>query len=198
MSNFSRYLTYTDEELVILVTQNDNNAFKLLYNRYWKKLLIQAYSKLQSQILAEEVVQDCFINFWKRRKRIELKYTFRTYIASVVRYEVMAQLAKSNKHSSFTEDIDGIVVEDHSTQQWLDFEELREHFETAVTALPEKCQLIFRLSREGGFTDKQISENLSISHKTVEAHIRKALKILRLTLGNFLMLLIISDILITT
>lgn len=191
MSNLMSYVACTDEQLVLLIANDDTNAFKQLYNRYWKKLLTLAYARLQSDVLAEEVVQDCFINLWKRRHSIKLKYSFHTYISAVLRYEIMAQLAQSSKVPHSSVDIETVIIQDCATQQWLDFDELRHQFESALTTLPEKCQLVFRLSREGGYTDKQISENLSISHKTVEAHISKALKILRLTLGNFLILLLL-------
>ncbi|HEY0244288.1 MAG TPA: RNA polymerase sigma-70 factor [Mucilaginibacter sp.] len=175
----------TDEELVILITKDNSTAFKILYNRYWKRMLAKAYNQLQSHSIAEEVVQDAFINFWKRRHTIQLRYSFHTYIASVVKYEVMTQLAKRNRQPLFIDDVQITPIEDNSTQHWLDFDELKSQIECLVNTLPEKCQLVFRLSRDKGLTDKQISENLAISHKTVEAHISKALKTLRLSLNNF-------------
>ena len=178
----------TDEELVVLITQDNVKAFQLLYNRYWKKMLAKAYTQLQSYTIAEEVVQDAFINFWKRRHKIELKYRFHTYIASVVKYEVMTQLAKKNREHLYMDDLSLPVVEDHSTQHWLDFDELKLQMDNLIHTLPVKCQLVFKLSREQGLSDKQISENLEISRKTVEAHISKALRTLRLSINNFLTL----------
>ena len=177
--------TLTDEELVVLITKDNVKAFRLLYNRYWKKMLAKAYTQLQSYTIAEEVVQDAFINFWKRRHKIDLKYRFNTYISSVVKYEVMAQLAKKSKQHLYIDDLTIPAIEDHSTQNWLDFDELKLQVDMMIQTLPDKCQLVFKLSREQGLTDKQISENLEISRKTVEAHISKALKTLRLSLNNF-------------
>jgi RNA polymerase sigma-70 factor (family 1) len=176
----------TDEELVVLIAQDNVKAFQILYNRYWKKMLAKAHAQLQSNTIAEEVVQDAFINFWKRRHKIELKYSFHTYIASVVKYEVMTQLAKKNKEHLYMDDLSLPVVEDHSTQHWLDFDELKLQMDNLIHLLPDKCQLVFKLSREHGLSDKQISENLAISRKTVEAHISKALRTLRLSINNFL------------
>jgi RNA polymerase sigma-70 factor (family 1) len=180
------YKTLTDEELVVLITKDNAQAFRLLYNRYWKRMLAKAYTQLQSYTLAEEVVQDAFINFWKRRHKIELKYRFHTYIASVVKYEVMAQLAKKNRQHLYIDDLSIPAIQDHSTQNWLDFDELKSQIDGLIHTLPSKCQLVFKLSREQGLSDKQISENLEISRKTVEAHISKALKTLRLSINNFL------------
>jgi RNA polymerase sigma-70 factor (family 1) len=175
----------SDEQLVVLITDNNNDAFRILYDRYWNRMLVKAYTLLQSYDIAEEVVQDAFINFWRRRHTIQLKYSFHTYIASVVKYEVMAKLAQRNKQPLYIDDIDIAPVQDHSTQQWLDFDELKNQIELTIHSLPDKCQLVFRLSREEGLTAKQISDTLDISHKTVEAHISKAIKILRVSLSSF-------------
>jgi RNA polymerase sigma-70 factor (family 1) len=177
----------SDEQLVALVKADNAEAFKTLYNRYWKKILIKAYTQLNSYETAEEIVQDAFINFWNRRYKIELKYSFHTYIASVVKYEVMACLARNGKRSmSYIDDLKIAEIEDHATQQWLDFDDLKNQIEKFVQLLPDKCQLVFKLSRDKGLTDKQISKDLDISQKTVEAHLTKALKSLRLSINNLL------------
>ncbi|MDB5157131.1 MAG: polymerase sigma-70 factor [Mucilaginibacter sp.] len=175
----------SDEKLVALIAENNNKAFHALYNRYWDRMLVKAFTLLQSHDLAEEVVQDAFINFWRRRHTVTLKYSFHTYIASVVKYEVMAKLAGRDKQPLYIDDIAFVNPADHSTQQWLDFDELKSRIETTIHTLPDKCQLVFKLSREEGLTAKQISDSLNISHKTVEAHISKAIKILRVSLSSF-------------
>ena len=88
------------------------------------------------------------------------------------------------------------VVEDNSTSQWLDYEQCRDEIEKEVRLLPEKCQLVFRLSREAGLTEKQIAESLNIAPKTVQAHMGKALKQLRTSLQQlfylFMLLILIG------
>lgn len=181
------YSTLTDEQLVALLIRDDEVAFRVLYEKYWQRMLIKAYIQLNSQEDAEEVVQDAFINLWKRRSRLQLKFSFHTYIAAVVRYEVMAKIAL-NKNRAYIalEDERLESLADDSTRQWLAFDDLYEEIEKAVQALPEKCQLVFRLSREKNLSEKQIAENLDISPKTVEAHMTKALKSLRTALDQLL------------
>lgn len=182
--------SHTDEELVMLLKEDNEQVFRVLYDRYWKRMLVKAYAQLGSHADAEEVVQDAFISLWKRRHKIQLKYSFHTYIASVVRYEVMARIAKNKTHGhiSISEELEEATPDD-ATRQWLDFDDLSRQLEDAVQTLPEKCQLVFRLSREQGLTEKQIAENLDISPKTVEAHMTKALKSLRSAIGQFLSIL---------
>jgi RNA polymerase sigma-70 factor (family 1) len=177
------YQAYSDMDLFHLVANDDERAYRTLYDRYWNKLLVQAMLKLHVEEEAEEILQDVFLNLWRRRKTIQIKNTFHTYIASIVKYEIFRQLGRQKAKNTLEGKVSALyTVEDNTTQDWLDFEDLRDQIEAAVCSLPEKCQLVFRLSREQGFTEKQIAGVLHISPKTVEAHIGKALKTLRSSL----------------
>lgn len=183
----SAYNGLSDNELYALLAQDNEEAFTLLYHKYWKRMLYKAMLKLQSEIDAEEVVQDAFVDIWKSRHRIEIQHSFSTYLAAIVRYKVMAKMAANKKQLlQHVENMNDLHVADHSTEQWLSFFDLQAEIETAVKALPEKCQLVFRMSREAGMSDKQIAGKLDISQKAVEAHITRALKSLRTSISQFL------------
>lgn len=181
------YNTFTDNELYLLLAQDNEEAFTILYHRYWKRMLYKAVVKLQSDTDAEEVVQDAFTDIWKSRHRIKIQNSFHTYIAAIIRYKVMAKMASNKREiADYVEDVYKLHVEDNATEQWLGFNELRNEIEKSVKALPEKCQLVFRMSREGGMSDKEIAQDLKISQKTVEAHVSRALKLLRVSINQFL------------
>ena len=102
----------------------------------------------------------------------------------------MAKIASNKREiADYVEDVYNLHVEDNATVQWLGFNELRDEIEKSVKALPEKCQLVFRMSREGDMSDKEIAQDLNISRKTVEAHISRALKLLRVSINQFLVIL---------
>lgn len=179
MKNFEQY---HDDDLVRMIREEDSSAaFEALYNRYWQKLLIQAKLKTGSEEDAEEIVQHVFMNIWKTRKNLHIQHSFYTYIASCVKYEIMATLVKQKKQQRALSGFFNTTGEsrDNYTAEWVDYESTRRELEATIQNLPEKCQLVFRLSREKGFSEKQIAEKLSISKKTVEAHMTRALKILR-------------------
>ena len=75
---------------------------------------------------------------------------------------------------------------DISTEKQVSFDELQHELTALVHSLPEKCQLVYKLSREAGYSQKEIAHHLSISEKTVESHLSRAVKTLRLGLKNFL------------
>jgi RNA polymerase sigma factor (sigma-70 family) len=62
--------------------------------------------------------------------------------------------------------------------------ELVQQINTIVETLPEKCQLVYKLSREEQLSHKEIALRLNISVKTVENHIAKALQTIRLSMGS--------------
>ena len=57
--------------------------------------------------------------------------------------------------------------------------ELSEQIESAISKLPNKCQVIFRMIRQDGLSYQQVANLLDISKKTVENQMSTALKRLR-------------------
>ncbi|MBE8721974.1 RNA polymerase sigma-70 factor [Sphingobacterium pedocola] len=186
------YINKSDQELVELLYQGDEGAFTAIYDRYWKKLFIIASNRLSELEEAEEIVQDIFVSLWIRRHRLNLTSTLSRYLAVSVKYRVFTAINKSYTQKQYLDMVlalDASQIDD-STQELLAFEELQRELESYVSDLPEKCQLVFRMSREQGYSQKQIAAQLQISEKTVEAHLGKAFKTLRTKLSSFVTLLL--------
>lgn len=176
----SVYTSYSDGELVALLQKNDDRAFREIYERYWDRLMARAMMQLRSAEDAEELLQDIFVKLWKRRESLQLKHSFHTYIAAVLKYEIIRRLADNKiKRSTSANEIIHTELPDHSTQQWLDYKDLKEQLEASVEALPGQCQLVFRLSREQGLSEKEIAATLQIKPKTVQNHMNRAIKKLK-------------------
>jgi RNA polymerase sigma-70 factor (ECF subfamily) len=171
-----------------LLRNNDQAAFTALYDRYWKKMLIRSNMLLNSFHDAEEIVHDIFVTLWRKRNTISIDNGFHTYLAAMLQYACFKKLAdnKRKRHAS----VNGELPDpgDHSTTEFIDFENLRKEIEGAVSRLPEKCQLIFRMSREHGLTDKQIAGELDISVHTVRTQMQRALRSLKTSMNNFFLL----------
>jgi RNA polymerase sigma-70 factor (ECF subfamily) len=188
----STYGFHTDEQLIELLKSGDDIAFTVLYDRFWEKLLERAISRLKSTEEAREVVQNAFIRLWNRRERLDIKYSFYTYMAAVLKYEILRKLVERKKMRQMSEDLAAnlasISLTVSPTEQQLDFKDLQQRLEESIVNLPEKCRLIFKLSREKGMSNKEIAASLNISPKTVEAHISNAIKKLRSSLNLFFVL----------
>jgi RNA polymerase sigma-70 factor (family 1) len=185
------YAQKSDEELLALLKNGDELAFKEIYNKYWKKLYVVAANRLENELDAEEIVQDIFTSLWIRHRDIAVfDDGLAKYLTVSVKYRVIKTLGKYAVKHKFLQSIPLSTCIDDSTQQWLAFEELKDELAKYVQQLPEKCQLVFKMSREKGYTQKQISAELDISEKTVEAHLYKAFKILRSKLAIFALTLL--------
>ena len=179
------YSTYTDQELLTAIKQDEQAALKEIISRYWDRLLAIAVNRLQALQEAEECVQDVFFNLWKRREGLELKYSMGTYLSVAVRYQsydILQKQYRKQKHDAaipvLTEDSVG-----PSPEELLFEKELMQKLEDTVKQLPEKCRIVFRMSREDGKTQKEIAAELGISENTVQNHMNRALKDIRGTLS---------------
>ncbi len=183
-----------DRELLRRLSDNDEKALAALYDRYWKRMLVRALSRLECLEDAEEIVNDAFVDLWKSRKNLEIRNALPTYLSAIVKYKVLARLASAAKMPVPESELSLIHIPDDSTLQTLHFAELQAIIKTAINDLPEKCQLVFRLSREKGLSDHEIATELNLSQKTVEGHITNALRKLRTSLSHFLFLLLLLSI----
>lgn len=180
------YNAYTDEDLVSLMSQDNEDAFTEIYNRYWKKVLYVAASKLGDMTLAEDVVQDVLGDLWRRRSEIGLQGKLEAYLAVAVKYKVINALATRKRERSFRDHaaLEG-VESDLSTQYWLDFKDLKEQLALLVDTLPERCMLSYTLRREEGLSQRETAHFMNISEKAVEQNMSRALHTLRLGLKYF-------------
>lgn len=174
----------SDEQLLQqLQLERNAVAFTILYERYWEKLVTIAYIRLQSTMDAQEVVQEVFLDIWKRSENIHIKHSFNTYISAALKYKIITFLAKRKNEADRQAKLK-LTEMDSSTEQWLSYQQLKDELESSIQSLPEKCRLVFRLSREKGLSEKEIAATLNISLKTVESHMSKALRALRASLRH--------------
>jgi len=172
----------------------NETAYTEIYNRYWQKLFAVAAYKLKNLADAEEVVQDIFLEIWNRRVSLSISSKLSSYLATAVTYKVINVLAKRNVQLRYAEyAIEHTPQADFSTTNWLSFDELQQQLLKHVANLPEKCQLVFKLSKEEGLSHKEIATKLHISEKTVEAHLSKAKQILKMNLASSLIVLYVAD-----
>jgi len=176
-----------DSELLsMLINNEDTSAFNEMYSRYWDKLFGAAYKRLRSVESAEEIVQDIFTDIWFRRKELNIKSELPIYLFSAVKYRVINHMHKKAVQNSFQVKTTGIFSElDNTTEETVIANDLRSRIEEDVQLLPERCREVYQLSRNQYQSNKDIAAQLSISEKTVENQITKALKRLRTSLNSF-------------
>lgn len=160
--------------------KSDHDSFRQLFDRYNQSLYRFSYSYLKSEEAAEDVVQETFIKIWDKRKEIDTKKSFQSYLFTIALNAVRKQfnrLADQNqlKHdvlTSFSDDPEK-MDEQHN------FEELLSQLEALISQMPEKRRIIFERKKFQGKSQKEIAEEFNITTKTVEYHITEAMKFLK-------------------
>jgi len=170
----------TDLELIALIDKDNREAFTALYQRYWDKIFAVAIHRLGNEEEAEEIVQEIFLSIWTRRKNLKLTHSLATYLSVAVKYKVINHLARKHRMQLQLDELTNTTpATENSTSNWLDEKELRTQLEKCIDKLPERCRIVFLLSRDENKTYAEIATELNISQKTVEAHVSKALSTLR-------------------
>lgn len=190
----NRYQAQTDVELIASLRGDDNQAFAEIYHRYWKKLLAIAYHHSKDKIIAEEIVQEVFIGLWNRRNELYID-NLSAYLATAVKLSVFKQYARQKRRNQIKEaTADPLLTGWDEEKIYSRF--LQQHINGIVDVLPEKCRLVFRLSREEGLSIPEVAQRMGIAEKTAEAHLTKALKVLKLRLNRpYLWVLLLACIL---
>ncbi|MFT4565489.1 MAG: RNA polymerase sigma-70 factor (family 1) [Saprospiraceae bacterium] len=170
------------EQKAILQSLKDGNraAFDKIFRSYYKYLFTIAFTYLKDEHRAKDIIQDVFLDLWNRREKIEIEYSIKYFLRRAVINGSMAALRKTNRISyDITPITENVAVDDNDT---LAYKEMSQIVKDAIISLPDKCQQVYCLSRDEGLSHKEIAQRLNISTKTIENHITKALKIIRIEL----------------
>lgn len=158
------------------IKQDDRLALNTAFSTYYHRLCRFACTCSLTHEQAEEIVSDVFFNLWKNRARLEIHTSFRSYLYRAVRNAALA-VKKPLLKGDFQQAEQ--VADPIQPVLMMEYEELQEHFDHAVSTLPERCRQVFVMSRVEGMKYREISAVLGISEKTIEHHIVKALDIIR-------------------
>ena len=156
----------------------DEFYFKRVFDQYHQKLYFFILYKTRSEYIAEEVVQLTFTKLWQCRQTLKEEYTISTQLFRIATTILIDYLRKYNNKDAVTARLDVVNMEkgiDSTTEKMIGAE-LQKRISEAVNDMPPVRKQVFEMSREHGMSYREIAETLSVSSKTVETHIYKALK----------------------
>jgi RNA polymerase sigma-70 factor (ECF subfamily) len=183
------YTDLSDDKLVALLQQGNEQALKEIFTRYNKLLYSYAYKKLEDQEEAKDIVQDLFIRLWSNRESFLLKTSLPSYLFRAVRNRALDIFAHKKIKSDYVASFQGFIDLPQSTTDYLVREkDISALIDREIQSLPPKMREIFILSRKENYSHKEIAKKIGISEETVTKQIKRALKILRLRLKLILII----------
>lgn len=169
------------------------SAWKALFAQNHKILCKYAYQFLGDSFLAEEIVDDVFMNVWKARDTIDIKVSLRSYLMRAVRNGCLDFYRRSSTihelhlpaYPEGEADYPQLSNDDYPFGRLIE-NEMEGEIEKAIDSLPDNCRKVFIMSRFENKKYKEIAENLDISINTVKYHMKNALDLLRTQLLKYL------------
>ena len=174
-------MMYTDEELLRLMDSDSQEAFSILYHRYWEELFTTAARALRGKEEAADVVQDVFLSLWNRRRDLNILGSIPAYLNTSVRYKCFHYIEKNITRRDYILKLAEVAT--NSTPATceinLQVKEMTNVINKVVDDMPAKMQEAYNLSRLGHLSHKEIARQMDISVETVKKHIQRALQLIR-------------------
>jgi RNA polymerase sigma-70 factor (ECF subfamily) len=165
----------------------DIREFERLFEKYYSPLCMYADKILKDMDTAEDIVQEFFYNFWKSRETFSPKLSLNAYLYQSIRNNALHYL----EHLAIRQTYAQQVVNEFQAENPVDIQEdvemhdLNRIINATLQQMPERCSRVFRMNRFEGKKYREIAGILSISVKTVESDMGKALQFFRKSLKEF-------------
>ena len=183
----------SEESLLSDLQNGKEEALDTLFRSHYTYLCQVVFRMIGDRNLAEDLVQEVFYELWRKRSQLNIRQSIRAYL----------KRSAVNRTLNYIRD-QKLVVDDESSmpldlatpeagvEQQLEAEELQQEINLAISELPERCRIVFSLSRFEHLSNQQIADQLGISIKTVENQMTKALRYLREKLSPYIGLIILG------
>jgi RNA polymerase sigma-70 factor (family 1) len=186
----AKYNLYSDDELFLLLKEGDHRAYAILYERYWAILFRYSRRILQNEEESRDVVQDVFVMLWAKAETLEIQVSLSCFLYAATRNSILKLFQRGKVKTNYLNSLaEFITQENNTTDHLVRDRELAKRIEQEVSMLPPKMRAVFELSRKSHLSHREIATRMEISDKTVKKQMANALKILRLKLGTFFLLL---------
>ncbi len=179
-----------DAELVRQMTSGDANAFTNFYDRFAPGLFSMIYAILRDQTESEDVLQEAFVQMWKRTATYDAtRSSLFTWAVMISRHKAIDRLRSRQRHSRLAEAVANepevlTTAPVDRADNLLARSDDRAKVRAALSQLGAAQREAIDLAFFAGLTQTQISEKLGTPLGTVKARIRRGLLALRDVLGK--------------
>ncbi len=166
--------------------EGKQTGLKAIFNQYYKYLVVTATHYVVDQDVAKDIAQDVFFELWKKRETINIQSSLKAYLRKAVVNRSLNKIKSEKKYKYGDEGFDKEKTSTvASSQKEIEANELQDIINASIESLPERCKLVFSLSRFEQLSHQEISDRLGISKKTIENQMTKALKTIRIAVQKY-------------
>jgi len=184
-------LALSEKEQVMELRNGSELVFETIFKDYYERLCNYANTYINDMMESEEMVQSTFLALWEKHEIIDIHTSLKSYLYRAVHNNCInhiKHLQVRREHSD--EYLHYADIEYEQASNDLIGKELEKKINSTIESLPPQCQTAFKLSRFENLTYNEIAEKMGVSVKTIENHMIKALRTLRVELKEYLPLVI--------
>lgn len=173
--------SYMKQVCYRIATENDRNSFNIFFKHYHARLIRFAILFVHNYDQAEDIISNVLVRLLKNREKVFLMENFEAYLFQSVKNEAINHLKKEKRLAAYSidEEQDFIGGKFVDPLEKLISDELRAVLATTVEALSPKRRMVYKLIKDEGLKYKEVAELLDISERTVEVHLKLAVKEIR-------------------
>ena len=184
-----------EQELIRRLGQNDEEAFEILFRKYFSGLCLFAEHFTRNKETAEEIVEDFFCHLWDTCHSLSINTSLKGYLYRSVhnrclncirKQKVRQQYIADNQYYFADDEILGSAGQEEEPVSKLITGELETEIRKAIEALPDQCRAIFQMNRYENLSYVEIAGKLKLSINTVKTQMARALQKLRVGLKDYL------------
>jgi RNA polymerase sigma-70 factor (family 1) len=171
---------HNERELLLLISQSDENAFATLFDYYRNRIYGVALKLTHSTTIAEEIVEDVFLKIWTRRATLNEIENFSAYLFTIARnetYKILKQIAKNYKIVLLSENNESLTH--NNAEDYIVDKEFTSLLQKAVDRLPHQQKQVYKLMKEEDLKRGEVAELLHLQPETVKFHLAQAMKNIR-------------------
>ncbi|WAC13528.1 RNA polymerase sigma factor [Dyadobacter pollutisoli] len=169
-----------ERSLLLLASEADEDAFAQLFHLYKHKLYAYVLRLTESEMLAEDIVQDIFMKLWNEHRTLAGIDKFGSYLFRMSKNHAINHFRRMSHETQIISEMFLVNPSAHNeTHDLIALKETEKLLGDIIDKLPAQQKLVYHLSREEGRSHDDIANLLKISPNTVKNHIVQAMSTIR-------------------
>jgi RNA polymerase sigma-70 factor (ECF subfamily) len=174
------------------------NSFNAIYTAYYRKSFLFVKSYVHDELVAEDIVSESLIKLWERMKSQPVEHVS-SYLFTILKNSALDHLKHEAIERKAFKSLNDHLTREHeirisvlqaSDPNEIFSAEIQQIIQSTLANLPDKSRKVFEMSRYQNKSNKEIAEVFNISVKGVDYHIALTIKALRISLKDYLPLII--------
>lgn len=157
------------------IVNGDVEAFRILHEKYYPPMWLWATKYSRNELLAQEVVSDCFIKLWEKRQNVIIEKSLKSYLYLMLRNQIVSHARKARHKLS----VGFENLHDIPDEVSIDKMEYYAELYRIIEKIPEQRRKILELAAFDSLTYKEIAIQLRISVNTVKTQMGRAYQFLK-------------------